>query len=88
VNLIRFLAVVAAGVLVAGHAAAQYPSKPVRIIVAFPPGGAPDVATRIVAQPLSQALGQPVLVKQARSRRPNGDGVRKSRPNHTLVGSR
>jgi tripartite-type tricarboxylate transporter receptor subunit TctC len=44
-------------------ASAQFPSRQVTIIVPIPPGGAPDIAARVLAEKLSPALGQPVVVE-------------------------
>jgi tripartite-type tricarboxylate transporter receptor subunit TctC len=41
----------------------NYPSRPVTLIVPFPPGGSTDVAARILADKMSGALGQPVIVE-------------------------
>lgn len=65
-----FIAVAALG-LIAIPAAAQYPAKSIRLIMPFPAGAAADTAARIVAQPLSQVLGQPVLVDN----KPGADGA-------------
>lgn len=43
--------------------AQDYPTQPVTIVVAYPPGGATDTAVRATAEPLSKILGQPVLVQ-------------------------
>ncbi len=70
----RLFATLAAGVaftLAAAPAAAQYPNKAVKVIVPFPAGGAADTVMRVIAQPLAQALGQPVVVEN----RPGADGA-------------
>jgi tripartite-type tricarboxylate transporter receptor subunit TctC len=41
----------------------NFPSKPLRIILPFPPGGAGDITTRILAQNMSKGMGQPVIVE-------------------------
>ena len=47
---------------VTGLSAQTWPSKPVRVIVPFPPGGASDALARTVAQKMSEQLGQPFLI--------------------------
>jgi len=53
---------VTAGVLLSLSALAQYPNKPIRLVVTFPPGGITDFTARALAPRLGDALGQPVLV--------------------------
>ncbi len=48
--------------LVAGAAADDYPNKPIRLIVPFPPGGSNDVVGRLIAKVLSEKIGQQVFV--------------------------
>jgi tripartite-type tricarboxylate transporter receptor subunit TctC len=49
--------------LACGNAvAAEYPTKPIRWVLGFAPGGAPDVIARVVAQQLTTQLGQPVVL--------------------------
>jgi tripartite-type tricarboxylate transporter receptor subunit TctC len=54
---------VALTLLISAVSAAQYPSKPVRVIVPFPPGGSYDVIGRALAQKLSAKWNQPVIVE-------------------------
>jgi len=59
---LRMLAVASVVTLVAGAACAQqYPAKAIRMVIGFPPGGGTDIVGRIVAQKLSEVLGQQVL---------------------------
>jgi tripartite-type tricarboxylate transporter receptor subunit TctC len=90
-SLLRRLGALAAGaglVLAAGLAHAQgFPSRPITIVIPFPPGGISDNSTRVIAQKASAALGQPIVIEN----RPGAGGqigadvVKGARPDgHTL----
>jgi tripartite-type tricarboxylate transporter receptor subunit TctC len=73
------------------HAAASvngnvWPSKPVRLLVGFPAGSSPDLTARALAEPLSKALGQPVVVDNRPGASGNiaADMVAKATDEHTL----
>jgi tripartite-type tricarboxylate transporter receptor subunit TctC len=83
-NPIAFARAVAAvlALLLAGAAAAQYPAKPIRFIVPFPPGGGVDIVARAVGEKLVPRLGQPIVVenKPGAGQAIGTDAVAKSAP--------
>jgi tripartite-type tricarboxylate transporter receptor subunit TctC len=67
----RLLALFTSILLHCAGALAQYPAKPIRLVVPFPPGGAADLTARVIVPPLSQSLGQPVVIEN----KAGGDGA-------------
>ncbi len=64
----------------------NWPTKPVRIMVGFPGGSTPDLVARTIAEPLSKALGQPVVVENRVGAGGNiaADVVAKATDDHTI----
>ena len=67
----KLVALLAAALLSAAVQAQDYPSRPLRFIVPFPPGGSSDLIARAIAPRLAERMGQPVLVEN----RPGAGGM-------------
>ncbi len=74
------------GGLAASAGVAPWPRKPVRMLVRFPGGSSPDLSARALAEPLSKALGQPVIADNRPGASGNiaADMVAKANDDHTL----
>ena len=85
ISLLAAVFVATFSTLVAGQ---DYPNRPVRVVVPYPPGGPTDVIVRVVANRLTEALGQPVVVENraGASGMIGADLVAKAPPDgHTLL---
>ena len=72
----------------AGSALAQFPSRPIHILVTIPPGGAPDIVARVVGEKISHALGQPVVIDNKPAANGNAaaqETARAAPDGHTLL---
>src|SRR5438128_1718020 len=68
--LIRIMLATVLALAASAALAQSYPTRPIRLIVSFPPGGAVDVIARTVGQPLGERLGQSIVVDN----RPGSNG--------------
>jgi tripartite-type tricarboxylate transporter receptor subunit TctC len=87
-GMIRIAGALLLAVAAGGVTAQEYPTKPVRLVVAYPPGGSTDIAARMIGPRLQEILGQPVVIENRAGA--NGaigtDHVAKSAPDgYTLL---
>jgi tripartite-type tricarboxylate transporter receptor subunit TctC len=76
------------GCCLAASAFAQYPSRPVHILVTIPPGGAPDIVARVIGEKISPSLGQPVVIDNKPAANGNAaaaEAARAAPDGHTLL---
>ena len=90
-RLLRLFAVSAAaclGLVAPAQAQADYPNRPIKLVVTFPPGGSTDILARAMQPYLEKALGQPVVIDN----RPGAggdigvDAIAKSAPDGYTIG--
>src|SRR5213075_3103732 len=82
------LTAIAFGFAASLASAQAFPSKPITLVVPFPPGGSSDALARAITTPLSQSLGQPVIVesKPGAGATVGADYVSKAKPDgYTLL---
>ncbi|WP_128000857.1 Bug family tripartite tricarboxylate transporter substrate binding protein [Piscinibacter defluvii] len=84
---LKALAAASLALLPFAAAAQAWPTKPVRIVVPYPPGGSSDIIARAISQPLSEALKQTVIVENKAGANGNTgtDAVAKSTDGHTIL---
>lgn len=89
-RLVLFAVLIAAhvGLAATANAQAEYPSRPIRLVVTFPPGGSTDILARAMQPYLEKALGQPIVIDN----RPGAggdlgvDAVAKAAPDGYTIG--
>lgn len=69
--LISLLSIACGLASVAAYAQETYPNKPIRFVVPWPPGGASDIVARLIAQKMTESMGQPVVIEN----RPGAGGM-------------
>ena len=82
IALLHFLGVLAKA------AFAQFPSRPIHVLVTIPPGGAPDIVARVVGEKISHTLGQPVVIDNKPAANGNASAAEAARAapdGHTLL---
>jgi len=85
---LRLVSAVFVAMFATAAMAQSYPVRPIKLVVSFPPGGAADVVARLIGQPLSVRLGQPVVIENRPGANGNiaGELVAKSAPDgYTLL---
>ena len=92
----RLIAATAILLLVPGAAFAQYPDRPIRLILPFPAGGAVDIVARVVAAKMAEELGKPIVIENkagaggviatdaTAKAAPDGYTLLLTTPNHTI----